>query len=363
MTHVVLALGGLGPSGITTYAEELQRALRARGHTVDVVVGRGGRRGGRSLARLLPRSYVRPLANWLRGRVRELRPDVVHVVSPAILMTDLGVPTVLTAWHHPHGFVGRWNASLDMRPFGRRQVLWEMAGAWPGYRLDEGALHHCDRVAAVSRRLATALAARGWPASFVPPMISRPESASPRTLPDVPRVVFSSANLGAPRKGLEFLVAAFERLEERSRFAVDLIGEPDGRARDLLKGRRISRMSTMHGRVNLARARAIMGAGQVLAMPSRSEEFGYVALEALALGLPVVAFDVPTLDEMVTADCGRRVRALDAGAFADALEEILTDPDGYRKLSEGALRRAQTYSPEAWIPRLETLYREASEAR
>ncbi len=250
-----------------------------------------------------------------------------------------------------------------MRRFGFRQVLWEMAGAWPGYRLDDGALRHSDRVAAVSHRLAQALEGDGWPASFVPPVITPPGSPSPKTLPALPRVVFSSANLGAPRKGLDFLVQAFRHLDPRTRLAVDLIGEADARARELLRGSRIAGAATLHGRTDLEHARGIMGGASVLAMPSLSEEFGYVALEALALGLPVVAFNVPNLDEMLTSECGRRVSPLDAEAFAAALAETVADENGYRQLSAGALRRAHDYSPEARLPELETLYRAAIRER
>lgn len=362
MTHVVVAIGGRGASGISTYATELHGALAARGYTVDVLVAERNPPGRRILGRVFPRAYARPGSSWLRSRVRALRPDLVHVVSSDLLAVDLGVPTVWTAWHDPHGFVGRWNASLDMRPFGMRQVLWEMAGSWPGYRLDDGALHRASRVVAASHRLAESLSARGWRATVIPPMLAAPAGARVRSLPAVPRVVFSSANLGAPRKGLRFLVQAFERLDDPTRLAVDLIGEPDAGARELLRGSRLSKVATVHGRADLERARNIMGSASILAMPSRSEEFGYVALEALALGLPVVAFDVPTLDEILTSECSRRVPPLDARAFAAALKEVATDGDAYRGLSEGALQRARAFSPSVRLPELEAVYRAAMEA-
>lgn len=361
MTRVLIAAGGAGTSGIGTYLGELHRALRARGHTVDVFVGEGEDTPGRRyLGRVFPRAYARPGSERLRRHIRETPPDVAHLVSSDLLGVDLGVPTVWTAWHHPHGFVGRWNAGLDLGGSGPRQVLWELAGAWPGYRLDDGALRRASRVVAVSRRLATALSERGWSASCIPPMITLPPRG-PRSLPPVPRILFSSANLGAPRKGLEFLVQAFERLGMPGRVEVDLIGAPDPRAMEILRNSRLGAVAVRHGLVDLDGARAIMQAASVLAMPSRSEEFGYVALEALALGLPVVAFDVPSLDEMVTTDCGRLVPPLDAGAFAGALRDVLADETVYQRLSAGAIQRAREYAPEACMPRLEALYEDAAE--
>lgn len=357
MTRIAIAGGGSGTSGISTYVAELRHALEDRGHTVDVLVGEANPPGRRIAGRLFPRAYAWPGSAWLRRRVREIGPEVVHVVSSDLLALDLRLPTVWTAWHHPHGFVGRWNAAWDMRSCGLSQVLWEMAGAWPGYRLDDGARRRATRIAAVSRRLAEALTAHGWAASFIPPMMSMPPNVPVRSLPDVPRVVFSSGNLGAPKKGLEFLVRAFERLPASLRIEAHLIGALDPRARELLRGSRLAGLSQMHGRTDLTKARAILNQATVLAMPSRSEEFGYVALEALAVGLPVVAFDVHALDEMLTPGCGRLVPPLDADAFAEALAEIVTDPEDYRRLSEGAADRARAYSPSSCLPGLESLYR------
>jgi D-inositol-3-phosphate glycosyltransferase len=84
-------------------------------------------------------------------------------------------------------------------------------------------------------------------------------------------------------------------------------------------------------------------------VPSRSESFGLVALEAAACGLPVVASAVGGLTQLV--DHGRTgylVEADDIDGFAHYLGELLEDRSLSRLLGAAAHRRSSNYTwPEA----------------
>ncbi len=86
-------------------------------------------------------------------------------------------------------------------------------------------------------------------------------------------------------------------------------------------------------------------AADVCLVPSRSESFGLVALEAAASGTPVVAAAVGGLQTLVEhGRTGFLVEHRDATAFAACVSELLDDPDLARDMSEAATARARRYS-------------------
>jgi glycosyltransferase involved in cell wall biosynthesis len=83
----------------------------------------------------------------------------------------------------------------------------------------------------------------------------------------------------------------------------------------------------------------------VAVVPSLTEAFGLVALEALACGVPVVATNAGGLKEIVVhGECGLVVPAGDKGALARALHSLLTDDQLRRRLTAGARPRAEKFS-------------------
>jgi len=86
-------------------------------------------------------------------------------------------------------------------------------------------------------------------------------------------------------------------------------------------------------------------AADVCLVPSRSESFGLVALEAAACGTPVVASDVGGLRSLV--DHGRTgylVEEPDPEAYAAWIRQILAEPLLAERLSTGSVLRARRYT-------------------
>jgi len=86
-------------------------------------------------------------------------------------------------------------------------------------------------------------------------------------------------------------------------------------------------------------------AADVCLVPSRSESFGLVALEAAACGTPVVASDVGGLRSLV--DHGRTgylVEEPDPEAYAGWIRQILAEPLLAERLSTGSVLRARRYT-------------------
>ena len=72
-------------------------------------------------------------------------------------------------------------------------------------------------------------------------------------------------------------------------------------------------------------------------LPSESESFGVAALEALSAGVPVFAYRVGGLPEVVTDGAGRLVEPFDVDALAYAVLDVVTDAE--RRKTFGAAAR------------------------
>ena len=98
-------------------------------------------------------------------------------------------------------------------------------------------------------------------------------------------------------------------------------------------------------------------AADVVLVPSRSESFGLVALEAAACGVPVVASAVGGLLSLVDdRRTGRLIEGRDPDDYARAIAEILDDRDLHRAMSAAAVERARRYTWSFAAARLRRLY-------
>lgn len=89
----------------------------------------------------------------------------------------------------------------------------------------------------------------------------------------------------------------------------------------------------------------IYRAADVVVIPSRSESFGLVALEAAACGRPVVASAVGGLRSIVADEVtGRSVSGRDPLEWARALDRVLLDPELGRKWGRFAAEKARGYT-------------------
>ncbi len=105
-------------------------------------------------------------------------------------------------------------------------------------------------------------------------------------------------------------------------------------------------------------------AADVCLVPSRSESFGLVALEAAACGTPVVASDVGGLRSLI--DHGRTGFLVDEAtpeAFAAWVRQILAEPLLAERLSTGAVLRARRYTWSRAAHLLREVYDELTAGR
>jgi glycosyltransferase involved in cell wall biosynthesis len=114
------------------------------------------------------------------------------------------------------------------------------------------------------------------------------------------------------------------------------------------------------GRLDRRGVARLLGSCRVAVMPSHALEAGpLVALEAMALGTPVVAYTGGGLSEYVS-DAGGRVVPRDIDSLTRACAEVSEDHDLWLELSSRARAAvARSHSRTAYVTRLERVYVEA----
>jgi len=130
-------------------------------------------------------------------------------------------------------------------------------------------------------------------------------------------------------KGVHTLIEAVPRLRRRFpglRLVVIGKGSQQESLEELARRLRVSRSVHFAGWRTESGLRAAAAAADVAVVPSVYEPFGLVALEAAALGTPLVASDTGGLAEIVVnGETGLTFPALDAAALADAVTSMLRD--------------------------------------
>jgi GT2 family glycosyltransferase len=145
-----------------------------------------------------------------------------------------------------------------------------------------------------------------------------------------------------------------------------LAGEGPARAALESRARRpdLAGRVTFRGRIDDAELAPFYGSLDVLAVPSLTtptwvEQFGRVAIEAMAAGVPVVASHSGALPEVV-GDAGLLVPPGEAATLRAALSSILRDPELAESLRRQGFERAAECDWEAVAERYVTMYRRAT---
>jgi glycosyltransferase involved in cell wall biosynthesis len=146
------------------------------------------------------------------------------------------------------------------------------------------------------------------------------------------------------QKGLDVLVAAFADVRRDWPAARLVIAGREGTSTDRL--RRLAEEGGVTDAVHLLGARTdvpdLVAAADVFVAPSRWEGLGSAVVEAMGIGTPIVASDVPAIRETVTTAGALLVPPDDPHALARALRSSLDDPDASGRRSASALARFRT---------------------
>lgn len=359
--RVLLVADSLDVGGAERHVCALGEALAARGYTVAIACSTGGALAGTLPAsvavhvlcdQLVKRRLSLPFAWALAGLLRREACDLVHAhmyasgMAAALALLGSPVPLVLTehseaVWRGRRArWAGRWlyqrAAQLIAVSPAIRQRLVEQDSAPP------------ERVTVILNALAAPCAPVGAPAAVV---------AGPATRPRVGVV----ARL-QPEKGVEYFLEAAARVAPH-RPDVQFVVVGDGPLRHALpaRARALGISAQVHFLGFCLDAPTLIGALDLLVVPSLSEGTPLVILEAMAAGVPVVARAVGGIPAQVRHEReGLLVPSGDPEALAQAILRVLQAPVWARQLGDaGRQRVAAQFSQATMLQQLEAVYQAA----
>jgi alpha-1,3-rhamnosyl/mannosyltransferase len=278
----------------------------------------------------------------LGARLRELGAALYH--SPYFLRPwNAGCPCILTV----HDVIPLEDDGL--RGAKRAIYRWLVADALRG-----------ARVITDTRAASAAIAQRF--ALERPPLVVAPgvhvAAAIAGEWPRWERPMLLAVGINKPHKNLATLVEALSLIPEARRPLLACAGPLDARYPDALDlGRRhgVERDVRALGQVPEERLASLYRSATMFVMPTRAEGFGLPLLEAMALGVPAIASDLPVLRE-VAGEAAQWAPAGDARAWAAAITSLLDDAPRRAHLAALGIERAKSFRYAAAAERLAAEY-------
>lgn len=361
--------------GIGTQYAVLAAELARQGHEVHVITVAPDVREGRGSVEGVELHLLRA------GTVAHLRPvaDVAWSLRVDRALRDLGSFDVVyaaewgaDAWRYAQhkgsgALVTNLTSSyvLMLEASGRTRSLRGRLGLAVQGSLERAQAERSDAIVACSRAILERLLVHwdiGGIRSVVLPNtldVGRTRAlGSTGALPDGfpsdgPVVAFSGRV--EVRKGVEELLSAMgEVWESRPEVHLVLVGgegrsSGGGMARRLrdLAGRHADRLHLL-GHQPAERLFPALAAADVVALPSRWEPFGIAALEAMALGCPLILTSGSGFDEFFRAERdGLMVPPCEPASLAQAIGRLLDDPSLRRRVGSVAAATAELYDAPA----------------
>ena len=345
--------------GINSQIRAQARALRGLGHVVQIAGPASGplQEGelplGGSVAVTLGGTEsglgVDPRAFGAVGRLLQQAFDVVHVHEPLtplvpwIVLARARAPLVGTFHVHReegHPLYTAWAWAL--RPLARR-------------------LRARIAVSDAARRTVAAHFSAEY--EIVPNGIDTDTFRLPRPRPvEMPadrRIVLYVGRLEL-RKGVEYLIHAMPRVQQRVRDALLLvIGDGADRVRLASLAADLGAAALFSGRVADEDLPAYYQSADIVCSPALGgESFGVVLLEAMASGTAIVASRIDGYEALVRAtEAARLVPPGDVEALATEIVALLESAERRRALAENGAALAREHDWHTLAPRLVAIYR------
>lgn len=171
-------------------------------------------------------------------------------------------------------------------------------------------------------------------------------------------VLVTAARLALPDKGVDVLLEILERIHRPFRAVIAGSGPARAELERAVSERGLASRVHFSGWLAAGQMETLYEVADAVLMPSTWDEpFGLVGIEAMAHGVPVVAFDVGGVGQWLEDGVGGwRLPRGDLAAFARAVERSLDEPQvAHTTGAAGRVRVARDFRYGSHVSRLEAL--------
>lgn len=166
-------------------------------------------------------------------------------------------------------------------------------------------------------------------------------------------------------KGFEYVIESIPLLAKKIDKPIKymILGEVEDHAYFSALNRQIERLNLKHdviftGFVDQEFKLSALSRASIFVIPSQHEGFGIVALEAMAMGIPIVASYIEGIKDILEdMNTGIFVPPARPERICDAILRLLNDADLYKKISSNAKGKVKEYSWDRITDRYEKIYR------
>ncbi len=313
--------------------EETYRGIPVRRFDFNAVIGK------RDL------KLIHSIQNYLESILQEFRPDIIHLNGGIggsafvflLLMKLFQVPLVFTA-HAPYLCEGKFPPLIEKIAASMGQI-----GCVSDWVLEE-MKKHLPLQAHKLKRIYNGL--------------PQPQSL-PTALSFSPPILLAFGRL-SKEKGFDTAIRAFSLLKQSgSNGQLVIAGGGPERLRLEQLVQELSLTDSVHftGVLSEEEVERRFNQATLVIVPSRSESFGLVILEAMQRGRPVIASRIEGVPEVISdGESGLLVPMDDPAAFCRAIQILLNDPQRAIQMGNQGRKRAEQFTIHQNAVHYEQLY-------
>ncbi|MNU19130.1 alpha-1,4-N-acetyl-D-galactosaminyltransferase [compost metagenome] len=292
-----------------------------------------------------PLQYIQQYRNGIKNIVQEVQPDIVSVCDDGL--KGFFVPRILRHSRIPVIYERHASVQIDQQQGLKAKVIQglmrRLAGGFDAFvvltqnNLNEWHAHNNLKV--------------------IPnPLTFYPEHISDTQAPKMIAVGSHSYN-----KGYDLLLQVWKRLQDVSPgWELHIYGRIDKEQTYPAMAKELGVANTVYFHEPDPEIMLRYQESSIMVLPSRSEGFGMVLIEAMACGLPCVSFDCPSgpRDIIAHGEDGFLVPPGNVGEMTERLKELMTDDKLRKDMGLLARERVQRFLPKHVIGQWDSLFKQ-----